>query len=82
FADPALQSVTSGGKLGGPLAQLSDDGAPIGVFFADGTAGKMDGYLEGTVTATCSSQKDGRSIAATATLASTAPDDITSAPWV
>ncbi|MCI0159228.1 DUF4012 domain-containing protein [Leifsonia shinshuensis] len=82
FADPALQSVTSGGKLGGPLAQLSDDGAPVGVFFADGTAGKMDGYLEGTVTATCSSGKDGRSIAATATLASTAPGDITSAPWV
>lgn len=82
FADPALQSVTSGGQLGGPLAQLSDDGAPVGVFFADGTAGKMDGYLEGTVTATCSARPGSRTIAATATLASTAPADIASAPWV
>lgn len=82
FADPRLQGVTAGGPLGGPLAQLRDDGAPVGVFFADGTAGKMDGYLEGTVTATCSAKKDSRSIAATATLASTAPDDIATAPWV
>jgi hypothetical protein len=82
FADPQLQAVTVGGPLGGPLAQLRDDGAPVGVFFADGTAGKMDGYLEGTVTATCAAQKDSRSIAATATLASTAPDDIATAPWV
>ncbi|WP_426625041.1 DUF4012 domain-containing protein [Leifsonia sp. McL0607] len=82
FADPALQKATAGGALGGPLAQLSDDGAPVGVFFADGTAGKMDGYLEGTVTATCSAQKGSRSIAATATLASTAPEDIATAPWV
>lgn len=82
FSDPALQTMTAGGTLGGPLAQLSDDGAPVGVFFADGTAGKMDGYLEGSVTATCSGQKGSRTIAATATLASTAPDDIATAPWV
>ncbi len=82
FADPALLKVTAGGTLSGPLAQLSDNGAPVGVFLADGTAGKMDGYLEGTVTATCSAQKDSRSIAATATLVSTAPEDIATAPWV
>lgn len=81
FADPALQKLTAGGTLGGPLAQLSDDGAPVGVFFADGTAGKMDGYLEGTVTATCSARKGGRTIAATATLASTVPEGIATAPW-
>lgn len=82
FADERLQAATAGGELGGPQARLSDDGAPVGVFFADGTAGKMDGYLEGTVTATCSTQHGARSIAATTTLASTAPEDIAAAPWV
>lgn len=82
FADPALQTVTKSGTLGGPLAQLNDDGAPVGVFFADGTAGKMSTYLEGSVAATCTAEKGNRTIAATATLLSAAPADIATAPWV
>lgn len=90
FADPALQREIAGGPLGGPLARLSDDGAPVGVFLADGTAGKMDSYLEGSITATCDTATataarggaSARTITATATLVSTAPADIASFPWV
>ncbi|WP_370054508.1 DUF4012 domain-containing protein [Leifsonia sp. EB41] len=97
FADPALQREIAGGPLAGPLAQLTDRGAPVGVFLADGTAGKMDSYLEGSVTSTChapakkaSAEKDaakgaakvGSTVTATATLVSTAPADIASFPWV
>jgi hypothetical protein len=87
FADTALQREIAGGPLAGPLAQLTDHGAPVGVFLADGTAGKMDSYLEGSVTATChapatNSTKVGSTVTASATLASTAPADIASFPWV
>ncbi|MFE4951206.1 DUF4012 domain-containing protein [Leifsonia sp. NPDC056665] len=91
FADAALQREIAGGPLAGPLAQLTDRGAPVGVFLADGTAGKMDSYLEGSVTATCHAPakrdakkpaKVGSTVTATATLASTAPADIASFPWV
>ncbi|MGH1525813.1 DUF4012 domain-containing protein [Leifsonia sp. L25] len=92
FADAALQREIASGPLAGPLAQLTDRGAPVGVFFADGTAGKMDSYLEGSVTATCHAPakeragketlKVGSTVTATATLASTAPADIASFPWV
>lgn len=93
FADTALQREIAGGPLAGPLAQLTDRGAPVGVFLADGTAGKMDSYLEGSVTATCNAPvakdsaqkgtaKDGSTVTATATLASTAPADVAQYPWV
>ncbi|MEY9952692.1 DUF4012 domain-containing protein [Leifsonia sp. EB34] len=97
FADSALQREIAGGPLAGPLAQLADDGTPVGVFLADGTAGKMDAYLEGSMTATCHAPKAngpaekspakgagtrGRTVTATATLVSTAPQDIASFPWV
>ncbi|WP_434318305.1 DUF4012 domain-containing protein [Leifsonia sp. P73] len=94
FAEAALQHEIAGGPLAGPLAQLTDRGAPVGVFLADGTAGKMDSYLEGSVTATChaaatkdtakkdTAKKVGNTVTATATLASTAPADIASYPWV
>ena len=98
FADGALQRELAGGPLAGPLAQLTDHGAPVGVFLADETAGKLDSYLEGSITATChaptatpaaadtrkadTGKKRGRAVTATATLMSTAPDDIASFPWV
>lgn len=82
FADPSLQSVIADGPLAGPLAQLKDDGSPVGVFFADGTAGKMDFYLDGSLSAstTCDA-KQGQTITTTATLHSSAPVDILSQPW-
>ena len=103
LADGELQRELAGGPLAGPLAQLTDDGAPVGVFLADETAGKMDTFLEGSVTATChapaatpsagdtgksgtgkasTEKKTGRTVTATATLVSTAPEDIASYPWV
>ncbi|CAM5366471.1 DUF4012 domain-containing protein [Leifsonia shinshuensis] len=93
FADSALQRQLGGGPLNGPLGRLTDRGAPVGVFLVDGTAGKMDTYLEGTFTAACHAAEPAatstpgtattrRTVTATATLASTAPADIATYPWV
>ncbi|AGW40790.1 penicillin binding protein transpeptidase domain-containing protein [Leifsonia xyli subsp. cynodontis DSM 46306] len=80
FADPALQSAIAGTNLAGPTARLSDDGAPVGVFLIDGTAGKMDYYLDGSLAASCTNGgKSGVSV--TTTLRSTAPAEIANAPW-
>lgn len=82
FAEDSLQSVITGGTLAGPLAQLSDDGSPVGVFLADGTAGKMSYYLDGSLSAgtTCDVDK-GQQITTSVELTSTAPADIASKPW-
>ncbi|MDN4616092.1 DUF4012 domain-containing protein [Leifsonia sp. F6_8S_P_1B] len=84
FADAALQRTVAGTAVAGPLARIDAHGTPVGVFLADATGAKLGYDLEARVAAascTPTDRRAHRTITVTATLRSTAPADIASAPW-
>ncbi|RLK49475.1 DUF4012 domain-containing protein [Microbacterium telephonicum] len=81
-ADPDIAQALAAGPLGGPAARLDAAGPQAyGVWFNDGTGGKMGGYLDvGMQIASAQCRLDGRAdVVVRLTMTSTAPADAATA---